>query len=112
MDGDDRAPARGRLNDDDIDFHFPEYDGRWSRQTRDALTKFSAGGLELNTNWALTRQKWSCEGCWNGSTRSSGNPEPASCSLSSNYTMTIFGSGRTRVGAGPLRSGPGYRPPA
>jgi hypothetical protein len=61
-------PHVARLNDDDMDFHFPEYDGRWSRQTRDAMEKFCAAGLELNTNWALTRQKWSCEGCgrWKG----------------------------------------------
>jgi hypothetical protein len=56
-------PHVGRLTDDDMEVYFPEYDGRWSTQTRDALERLGATGLELNANWALTRQKWSCDGC-------------------------------------------------
>jgi rubredoxin len=56
-------PHVGRLNDDDMSAYFPDYDGRWSRQTSEAMKKLGASGLELNANWALTRRIWSCPGC-------------------------------------------------
>ena len=52
-----------KLNDDAMDYYFPDYDGRWSRQTKRAMEKFDAKGLEMNSNWALENQFWSCPGC-------------------------------------------------
>lgn len=49
-------PHVSRLNDDEMAAYFADFDGRWSRQTRDAMTKLDASGLELNANWALTRR--------------------------------------------------------
>ncbi|MCZ7454388.1 hypothetical protein [Rhizobium rhizogenes] len=46
-----------------MDYYFARYDGRWSRQTKRAMTEFEAQGLELNSNWALEDQIWSCRGC-------------------------------------------------
>ena len=53
-------PHVERLDDDDMDVQFPEYDGRCSLQTRQAIVKLGATGLELDTNWALTPRIWSC----------------------------------------------------
>lgn len=51
------------LDDDQMGAYFPEYDGRWSSQTKAAIEELGASGLELNANWALTRKGWSCPGC-------------------------------------------------
>jgi hypothetical protein len=52
-----------RLSDDEMQWHFGDRDGRWSRQTKAALQRSGAKRLDLNRNWALTRQIWSCSGC-------------------------------------------------
>lgn len=52
-----------RLSDEEMQWHFGDRDGRWSRQTKAALQRSGAKGLDLNRNWALTRQSWSCSGC-------------------------------------------------
>ncbi|WP_152970956.1 hypothetical protein [Rhizobium ecuadorense] len=46
-----------------MDYYFPDYDRRWSRQTKRAMEKFDTKRLELNSNWALENQIWSCPGC-------------------------------------------------
>lgn len=52
-----------RLSDDEMQWHFGDRDGRWSAQTKTAMQRTGAKGLDLNRNWALTRQPWSCSGC-------------------------------------------------
>jgi rubredoxin len=56
-------PHPARLDDAGMEFYFSRYDGRWSYQTRHAMKKLGAQGLELNSNWALEDQFWSCRGC-------------------------------------------------
>jgi rubredoxin len=51
------------LTDDEMESFFPDRDGRWSGQTRAALLKHAAKGLDLNQNWALVEQSWFCPVC-------------------------------------------------
>jgi hypothetical protein len=46
-----------------MQLHFGEWDGRWSEQTKRALLRFEAKGLDLNENWALCAPYWSCPAC-------------------------------------------------
>lgn len=48
------------LTDEEMESSFADRDGRWSGQTKAALLKHSAKGLDLNQNWALVEQNWSC----------------------------------------------------
>lgn len=52
-----------RLSDEKMQVHFYEWDGRWSEQTKRALQRLKAKGLDLNENWALCAPYWSCPGC-------------------------------------------------
>lgn len=52
-----------QLSDDEMQWHFGDRDGRWSAQTKAAMNRSGAKGLDLNRNWALTRQSWTCSGC-------------------------------------------------
>jgi hypothetical protein len=52
-----------RLSDEQMLLHFGERDGRWSEQTKRALQRFEAQGLDLNENWALCEPYWSCPVC-------------------------------------------------
>lgn len=56
-------PHPARLNDIAMDYYFHSYDGKWSEQTKRAMKELGAKGLELNSNWALESQVWSCRGC-------------------------------------------------
>jgi rubredoxin len=56
-------PHPARLDDDAMDYYFRSYDGKWSEQTKRAMKDLGAKGLELNSNWALESQIWSCRGC-------------------------------------------------
>ncbi|MBY5511862.1 hypothetical protein [Rhizobium leguminosarum] len=56
-------PHPARLDDHAMDYYFRNYDGRWSSQTKRAMKELDAQGLELNSNWALEDQHWSCSGC-------------------------------------------------
>lgn len=56
-------PDPTRLDDDGMEYHFREYDGRWSYQTKRAMKAFDASGLQLNSNWALESQSWRCPAC-------------------------------------------------
>jgi len=51
------------LNDEEMELFFRDRDGRWSTQTKNAIKKFNAKGLDLNQNWALVEQNWRCPGC-------------------------------------------------
>lgn len=51
------------LSDEDMRIHFHDLDGRWSRQTAEQMIRTGARGLDLNTNWALAEQGWSCPVC-------------------------------------------------
>lgn len=51
------------LNDEAMRIHFHELDGKWSRQTAEAMARSGAKGLDLNSNWALTDVDWSCPAC-------------------------------------------------
>ncbi|MGO4527401.1 hypothetical protein AB4097_21415 [Microvirga sp. 2MCAF35] len=42
---------------------FRRRDGRWSEQTKTALQRHNAKGLDLNQNWALVEQTWTCPIC-------------------------------------------------
>ncbi|TRC89691.1 hypothetical protein FJV80_07820 [Mesorhizobium sp. WSM4310] len=52
-----------KLSDEEMRWHFRGYDGRWSEQTQEAMSRLGAEGLDLNENWALAEQFWSCAGC-------------------------------------------------
>jgi rubredoxin len=52
-----------RLSDEQMQIHFSGRDGRWSVQTKRALGRFKAKGLDLNENWALCAPFWSCPTC-------------------------------------------------
>lgn len=52
-----------KLSDDDMEYHFPNNDGKWSAQTKQAIVKFNAMGLDLNENWALLSKGWQCPSC-------------------------------------------------
>ena len=51
------------LSDDEMELFFSDRDGRWSTQTKNAIKKFNAKGVDLNQNWALVEQNWRCPGC-------------------------------------------------
>jgi len=51
------------LTDDEMESFFPDRDGRWSRQTKTAVERHRANGLDLNQNWALVEQNWFCPVC-------------------------------------------------
>lgn len=51
------------LNDQEMAMFFPKRDGKWSIQTKEAIKKFGAKGLDLNQNWALVSQNWCCPAC-------------------------------------------------
>jgi rubredoxin len=51
------------LTDEEMESSFPDRDGRWSGQTKAALLKHGAKGLDLNQNWALVEQNRSCPVC-------------------------------------------------
>lgn len=52
-----------KLSDESMQLHFSMFDGRWSEPTKQAVSRFHAAGLDLNENWALSRQSWSCPVC-------------------------------------------------
>lgn len=52
-----------KLSDESMQLHFSMFDGRWSEPTKQAVSRFQAVGLDLNENWALSRQSWSCPVC-------------------------------------------------
>ena len=52
-----------KLSDEQMQRHFREWDGRWSQQTKEAVNRFEADGLDLNENWALSPPFWSCPAC-------------------------------------------------
>lgn len=52
-----------RLSDESMQLHFGNWDGRWSEQTKSAMLRFGAKGLDLNENWALSSPDWSCPAC-------------------------------------------------
>lgn len=51
------------LTDDEMETFFPDRDGRWSQQTKAAMARHGAKGLDLNQSWALVPQNWSCPIC-------------------------------------------------
>jgi hypothetical protein len=51
------------LSDEQMQLHFSEWDGRWSNQTKRALERFGAKGLDLNENWSLCAPYWTCPAC-------------------------------------------------
>ncbi|MBB4364994.1 rubredoxin [Bradyrhizobium sp. CIR18] len=51
------------LADDEMESCFPDRDGRWSSQTKAAVLRHGAKGLDLNQNWALVEQNWFCPVC-------------------------------------------------
>jgi rubredoxin len=51
------------LTDSEMELFFSDYDGRWSEQTKSAITRYGAKGLDLNNNWALVNGNWSCPAC-------------------------------------------------
>jgi rubredoxin len=52
-----------KLSDEQMQINFSGRDGRWSLQTKRALDRFRARGLDLNENWALCPPYWSCPTC-------------------------------------------------
>ena len=44
-----------KLSDEDMQLHFGDWDGKWSEQTKAAIQRFGAKGLDLNDSWALTK---------------------------------------------------------
>lgn len=52
-----------KLSDEQMQPHFHHHDGKWSRQTKHAMERFQARGLDLNENWALSRPLWTCPAC-------------------------------------------------
>lgn len=56
-------PRPSKLSDEQMEVYFPDRDGRWSRESKVAITHHGAGGLDLNDNWALAWRGWSCPGC-------------------------------------------------
>ncbi|MGM5034956.1 hypothetical protein [Tardiphaga sp. 803_E3_N1_3] len=51
------------LTDEEMEAFFGDRDGKWSRQTKAAMARHGAKGLDLNQSWALTVQYWSCPVC-------------------------------------------------
>ncbi|WP_316159460.1 hypothetical protein [Bradyrhizobium sp. SZCCHNRI3042] len=52
-----------RLSDEEMQLHFGRWDGQWSDQTKRAVQRLEAEGLDLNENWALCAQYWICPAC-------------------------------------------------
>lgn len=52
-----------QLTDDEMEAFFGDRDGKWSHQTKTAIARYGAKGLDLNQSWALTEQNWSCPVC-------------------------------------------------
>lgn len=52
-----------QLTDDEMEVFFHKYDGKWSEQTKAAIQRHKAVGLDLNQNWALIDRLWSCPVC-------------------------------------------------
>ncbi|MGB3336856.1 MAG: hypothetical protein WBA73_06725 [Devosia sp.] len=51
------------LSDDGMRIHFREFDGKWTEQTVNAMSRTAAKGLDLNSSWALTSARWTCPVC-------------------------------------------------
>lgn len=51
------------LTDEEIGLFFPGRDGKWSDQTKEAIKRHGAKGLDLNQNWALVPRNWVCPVC-------------------------------------------------
>ena len=56
-------PHVARLTDEEMELHFAQFDGVWSRQTKQAIDRFNADGVDLNENWATTWYSWACPCC-------------------------------------------------
>jgi rubredoxin len=56
-------PRPSRLSDEEMQLHFRDRDGRWGAQTKAAILKHGASGLDLNDNWALAEPRWRCPSC-------------------------------------------------
>lgn len=56
-------PRPSKLSDEEMQLHFRDRDGRWSKQTKAAVLKHQAIGLDLNDNWALVEPSWRCPCC-------------------------------------------------
>jgi hypothetical protein len=52
-----------RFSDEDMQLHFGHWDGRWSEQTKSAVQRLKASGLDLNENWALSSSYSICPAC-------------------------------------------------
>ncbi|WP_346294834.1 hypothetical protein LRC39_15170 [Rhodopseudomonas sp. P1] len=52
-----------QLSDAEMQAFFVDRDGRWSAQTKAAIERFNAKGLDLNQSWALVEQRWLCPVC-------------------------------------------------
>lgn len=52
-----------RLSDEEMQLHFSHWDGRWSEQTKRAVQRLEAKGLDLNENWVHGGSFWICPGC-------------------------------------------------
>lgn len=50
-----------RLSDDEMQWHFGDRDGRWSRQTKATLQRSGANGLDLNRDAAKARAIWEAQ---------------------------------------------------
>ncbi|MCV9940433.1 hypothetical protein OIU35_29130 [Boseaceae bacterium BT-24-1] len=57
------VPYVSRLTDEEMEIHFAEFDGKWSPQTKQAVSQFRADGVDLNESWALTWYSWACRCC-------------------------------------------------
>ncbi|MCP1913347.1 rubredoxin [Bradyrhizobium elkanii] len=52
-----------RFSDEEMQLHFGLWDGRWSAQTKRAMLRLKAEGLDLNENWALSSSYSICPAC-------------------------------------------------
>lgn len=57
------VPDFGQLTDEELTAKLVFFDGPWHPQTKAAVKRFKARGLELNTNWANEAYLWSCPIC-------------------------------------------------
>ncbi|OHT21118.1 hypothetical protein [Edaphosphingomonas haloaromaticamans] len=58
-----QIPDLASFDDEALERHFPERDGRWSAQTRTALGTFGVDKLDLDENWASVWPGWECPAC-------------------------------------------------
>ena len=56
-------PRPSIFSDVQMEVFFRNRDGKWSDQTKAAVTRHKAVGLDLNDNWALVWKLWSCPSC-------------------------------------------------